>query len=137
SLLSRVRSDVVPIGRVLPPGFPGASSVPLRRHDLGAALAAMDRAGHPFDPDTGRGGYPEVIDYLTVPDSFEQAAGEIFQQQLARIGLRIRLRLVEFATFLTLLSRPDGAVMGYRGWGADYPDPATFFEPLLSGESLA
>src|SRR5262249_25497079 len=101
SVLQKVRPDVLPLDRVLPDFVPGPDrSVPMRRHDLDAALAEMQRAGYPYDPVTRKGGYPHEIDYLTVPESFEQQAGEVFQQQLARVGIRIRLRLVSHSTYL-------------------------------------
>jgi ABC-type transport system substrate-binding protein len=137
SVLARVRTDVLPIDRVLPDSVPGPDrSQPMRRHDLPAALAEMAKAGYPFDPATGRGGYPREIDYLTVPDSFEQASAEIYQQQLAKIGIRVRLHLVTFATYLAEVSRRRAAPMGWTGWRADFPDPSNFFEPTLSSKAI-
>ncbi len=134
---ARMRSDVVEADRVIPPGLPGPPrDEPMRRHDLTAALAAMARAGYPFDPATGRGGWPDPIDYLTIPDTGDQAYAEIWQQQLARVGLRVRLRLVTYASFLAESQRRHTAAMGRSGWSADYPDPGNFFEPLLSTASI-
>jgi ABC-type dipeptide/oligopeptide/nickel transport system permease subunit/ABC-type transport system substrate-binding protein len=138
SALERVRPDVRENDRVLPDSIPGPPRTErLRRHDLAAALGEMARAGYPFDPATGRGGYPHEIDYLTLPDTFEQQSAEVYQQQLARIGVRIRLRLVNFATYLAEASRRRTTPMGWCGWGADFPDPANFFEPNLSSEAIA
>ncbi len=135
--LEKVRPSVTPADRMLPPGFPGpALEGPGRRHDLTAALEAMRAAGYPFDPTTGAGGYPKPIVYVTVPDTFEQAAAEIFQQQLASVGLRIELRLMSWAAYLALLGSPDEPPMGWFGWGADYPDPSTFFDPLLRSDAI-
>lgn len=133
SVLSKVRANVGPTSRVIPPAVPGpARDEPMRRHDLAAALHEMELAGYPFDPETGEGGYPTPIDYLTVPDTFEQAAAEIFQQQLGKIGLSVRLELVSWAAWVTLITEPQRVAMGWRGWGADYPDPSTFFAPILT-----
>lgn len=142
SVLEKVRPDVSAIDRVLPPSIPGPSrETAMRRHDRQGALEAMRRAGYPYDPSTGEGGYPEVIDYLTVGDSFEQHAAEIYQQQLAAVGIRLRLRLVSFATYLAEASTPGRTRMGWLGWQADYPDPSTFFERTLTsggiGESVS
>lgn len=131
-VLEKMHPGVTETTRVVPGAVPGPShDRPMRRHDLALALEEMKRAGHPFDPATRRGGYPEEVDYFTVPDSFEQFAGEVFQQQLAKIGIRIRLRLVSWASFLSLVTTRDRSPMGWRGWGADYPDPSNFFEALL------
>jgi ABC-type dipeptide/oligopeptide/nickel transport system permease subunit/ABC-type transport system substrate-binding protein len=142
SVLEKVRSDVVAASRLVPPSIhvPGASDdgprAPMRRHDHAAALAEMARAGYPFDEATGRGGYPDPIDFLAVPDTWDQQTGEIWQQQLARIGIRIRLHLVTYATFLAESTRRRGAVMGKTGWNADFPDPSNFFEPILATTAI-
>lgn len=138
SVLEKVRPDLVAVDRVLPPSIPGPPrDVPMRQHDPARALAEMAAAGYPFDPATGRGGYPGRIDYIAVPDTLEQAVGEIFQQQLAKVGLRIRLRLVSHATYLAEVSRRRTTPMGWVGWQADYPDPASFFEPTLSSSAIS
>ena len=137
SVLSKVRANVGETTRIIPPSIPGPPrDEPMRRHDVAQALREMELAGYPFDPATGRGGYPEPIDYLTIPDTFEQSAGEIFQQQLGRVGIPIRLRLVSWATWLSLISKRHTVAMGWRGWGADYPDPSNFFEPLLITDAI-
>ncbi len=138
SVLPKVVSDVAPLDRVLPDSVPGPErSEPMRVHDQRAALAEMERAGYPFDPGTGQGGYPGEIEFLVVPDSFDQQAAEVFQQQLARVGLRVRLRLVSWATYQAEVSRRRTVAMGRAGWGADFPDPSNFFEPTLSSAAIA
>ncbi len=138
SVLEKIRPDVVAADRIVPPSIhvPGAIDkgprAPMRRHDLAAALAEMARAGYPFDEATNQGGYPDPIDFIAVPDTWDQQTGEIWQQQLARIGIRIRLHLVTYATFLAESTRRGGAVMGKTGWNADFPDPSNFFEPILA-----
>ena len=138
SVLEKVNPFVTELDRILPESIPGPDrSTPMRRHDPAAARAELARAGFPFNPETGEGGYPRVIDYHTVPDSFDQQAGEVFQQQLARVGIRIRLRLVSWATYQAETSRRRTAVMGRAGWGADFPDPSNFFEPTLSSRAIS
>lgn len=137
SAVVRMRADLIEADRVIPPGIPGPPrTAPMRRHDLSAALDAMARAGFAFDPATGRGGYPEPIDYLTIPDTGDQQVAEVWQQQLARIGLRIRLRLLTFAAFEAESGRRRAAPMGRGGWAADFPDPADFFEPILASAAI-
>jgi ABC-type transport system substrate-binding protein len=137
SVLVRLRSDIIVADRIVPRSMPGpAHRPPMRRHDLDGALAEMARAGYPFDPKTGEGGYPQEIDYIGVQGSGDQQSAEIWQQQLARIGIRIRLRLVTFATFLTETSRRRAVPMGKTGWSADFPDPSNFFEPILSTAAI-
>ncbi len=143
SVLEKIRPDVVAADRIVPPSIhvPGASldagpRPPMRRYDPAAALAEMARAGYPFDPATGKGGYPTPIDFIAVPDTWDQQTGEIWQQQLARIGIRLRLHLVTFATFQAESTRRRGAQMGKAGWNADFPDPSNFFEPILATSAI-
>lgn len=137
SVLEKVRVEARATDHVLPEGIPGAADIPaMRRHDRAAALDAMRRAGYAFDPSTGKGGFPGTIDYLAPADTFEQQAGEIFAQQLARIGLRIRLRLTSYATYLAEVSRRRTTPMGWAGWKADFPDASNFFEPTLSSRAI-
>ena len=134
SVLPKIRASVAPTDRLVPPAVPGPDrSEPMRRHDLQAALREMALTpDYAFDPATGRGGYPEPIDYVTTPNSFDQAAAEVYQQQLARVGIPIRLKLVSWGSWLTLISKRNTVAMGWRGWQADFPDPAEFFEILSS-----
>ena len=143
SVLERIRPDIVAADRIVPPSIrvPGASlgaapPTPMRRFDRPAALAEMERAGYRFDEATGKGGYPTPIDFIAVPDTWDQQTGEIWQQQLARIGIRIRLHLVTFATFQAESTRRHGAMMGKTGWNADFPDPSNFFEPILATSAI-
>ena len=137
TVIESMRADLVPVDRIVPANVPGPTARPsMRRHDLAAARREMAEAGYPYDPATGLGGYPEPIEYLAIADTSDQQHAEIWQQQLARIGLRIRLRLTTWATFLAEGQRRRTTRMGNAGWSADYPDPANFFEPTLSSETI-
>lgn len=137
SVLARLRPDLAQLTTVIPEGVPGRPKASAgRTHDLKRALAAMEAAGYPYNPETGEGGYPDVIEYVTIPDSLEQAAAEIYQQQLARVGLRVKLRLISSLSYLTITQRRAATTMGWAGWQADYPDPLTFFDPNLVSWSV-
>lgn len=112
------------------PGYPG------QHYNYQRALEEMRLAGYPYDPKTGRGGYPHTIDYLAILDSFAQQAAEVFQQQLARVGIRIKIQIVGYPTYLARSSRQHTVQMGFVGWNADYPDPSDFFEPILSTAAI-
>src|SRR5262249_27647712 len=56
---------------------------PLRRPRRHGPRRPGLRPGH------RQGGWPAPIDYLTVPDTGDQQVAEIWQQQLARVGLRV------------------------------------------------
>ncbi len=138
SVLSKVKTSIAPADRMLPASIPGPSrKVPMRRYDLAAALREMAQSGCcAYDPETKTGGYPGEIRYLTVPDTFEQSAAEVFQQQLARIGIRIRLELVSYASWHARVSRRKTVAMGWSGWMADFPDPSNFFAPILTSGAI-
>lgn len=136
-VLELVRSDVRSIDRIVPLGIPGTKTTSkLREHNLEAALEQMRLAGYPFDPITGRGGYPHVIDYVAPGDTFEQQAAEVWIQQLAKIGLHVRLDLTSYASYLARISKRRTVAMGWAGWKADFPDASNFFEPTLSSRAI-
>jgi ABC-type transport system substrate-binding protein len=133
----RMRTDVVEADRMIPAMIPGPPrDEPMRRHDPAEALASMSRAGLAFDPATGRGGWPSPIAYLTIADTGDQQFAEVWQQQLARVGLRVELKLVTYASYLAESGRRRTTPMGRAGWSADYPDPSNFFEPTLSSSAI-
>lgn len=136
SNFDKVRSTVAATDRLIPPSIPGPKRTPLREHSIERALREMELAGYAYDPETQRGGYPNTINYLAVPNSFSQSTGEIIQQQLAGIGIDIRLELVSFSELLTKAGTRGAAQMGWRGWGATYPDGAYFFEPILTTAAI-
>jgi ABC-type transport system substrate-binding protein len=125
------------IDRVLPEGIPGSAPLQrMRTHDLAAALEQMRAAGYAYDPTTGTGGYPYVIDYIAPAETFEQQAAEIWVEQLARIGIRVRLELTSYASYLAKVQKRRTAAMGWVGWKADFPDALNFFEPTLSSRAI-
>jgi len=100
------------------------------------ALEERPLPGYPLDPTTGRGGYPYEFDYIAPGDTFEQQAAEIWKEQLARIGIRIRLELTSYASYLSKISKRRTVAMGWAGWKADFPDASNFFEPTLSSRAI-
>ncbi len=135
--LRRLRgTNLVIQTRVLPgvlgrdPGFVG------QRFDRAAALEHMRLAGWPFDPATGTGGWPTPITYVVTQSGLSEFTAQVIQQQLAKIGLRIELKLVSFPTYLALTQRRHSVAISNQGWNQDFPDPADFFEPLFSTSAI-
>jgi ABC-type transport system substrate-binding protein len=123
---------MTPMEQAIPKDVPGYDpSFEGQRYDYAAALEHMRRAGHPFDPGTGRGGWPHPIEYLFY-ESVITPTAQLLQQDLAKIGLRIELRMVSWSAFLALQQRTDGAAMSLGSWEIDYPDPSSLFEPLFT-----
>lgn len=123
--------------QLVPPDVPGYDpAVQGQRHDDGAALEHMRRAGYPFDPATGRGGWPQPIVYPLYDKGLLVFTAQLLQEELARIGLRIELRLMSWQAFLTMQERPGAAAFSQGAWEMDYPDPSSFFDPLFTSGAI-
>jgi ABC-type transport system substrate-binding protein len=135
AMLDRVH--VSPMTQLLPRGVPGYDpSFSGQRHDEAAALGHMARAGYPYDPVTGKGGWPHPIVYTVQDRTFNSYWSQVLQQQLARIGLRLELRLVTQPAYLALTQRAGASQMSTQGWSADYAEPSTFFDPLFTSAAI-
>ncbi len=131
-------SNMASANQPIPPGTPGYDpTLPGQRHDLAAALEHMRRAGLPFDPATGTGGYPRAIPYYVYRQGVSEYTAQVLAQELARIGLRIEIRLVNYPTYLANLGRRRQVAMGPWGWSEDYPDAVDFLESLFHSRSIA
>ncbi|HEX8792735.1 MAG TPA: ABC transporter substrate-binding protein [Polyangiaceae bacterium] len=123
------RENMTTASQLLPRPMPGYDPTwSCASHDEAAALEHMRRAGFAFDPSTGKGGWPRPIPYLVDARSTQEAAAQVLQQQLARIGLRLDIRSVSWPAYLAIGQRIDGTPMAPEGNQADYPDPSAFFE---------
>lgn len=128
---------MVPLTQPVPPGVKGHNdSLRCQKYDLDEALLHMKRAGYPYDPQTGKGGYPKPIVYLGYRQSLVEFTSQLLQQQLARIGIRLELRLVSYSAWLAISHRPKEAPFSYQGWNADYSDPSDFTEPLFHSNAI-
>jgi ABC-type transport system substrate-binding protein len=108
-----------------------------QRYDYPAALEHMKKAGYPFDPATGIGGWAAPIEYLLFDQGLDVYTAQLVQQDLAKIGLRLRLRLVSYSAFLTLQQRAGASAMSQGNWMLDYPDPSSIFDPLFTTDAMA
>jgi ABC-type transport system substrate-binding protein len=108
-----------------------------QRYDYPAALEHMNKAGHPYDPATGRGGWSDPIDYLLYDQGLDVYTAQLVQQDLAKIGLHLRLHLVSYSAFLTLQQRAGASVMSQGNWTLDYPDPSSVFDPLFTTDAIS
>lgn len=128
------RENMSPASQLLPRAIPGYDPTwSCQPHDEAAALEHMRRAGYAFDPATGKGGWPRTIPYLVDARSTQEAAAQVLQQQLDRIGLRLELRSVSYPAYLAIGQRIDGTPISPQGNQADYPDPSAFFEQFTTG----
>ena len=124
--------------QVLPPAVPGYDPHFLgQKYDYSAALAHMAKAGYPYDPATGRGGYPGVVPYYLVRQGSSEYTGQILSQELAKIGIHLELHLLNWPTFLSLAYTRKTVAMADPGWAMDYPDASDFFEALFSSKAIS
>jgi ABC-type transport system substrate-binding protein len=125
------------LGQAIPSAVPGFDRVAGQTYDYRAALDHMRAAGYPFDPDTGRGGWPKPVDYLLYDQGVVLYTAQLLQQDLARIGIRLALKTVSWPAFLAMRTQRNRPGMAFASWQMDYPDPSTFFEPLFASSALA
>jgi ABC-type transport system substrate-binding protein len=130
---SNLRPAHVPV----PPAVDGYDpTLAGQQFDLAAALEHMRRAGYPYDPVTRTGGYPKPIPYLTYAQSLDEYMVQVTMQQLARIGITLDVRIVNYSTFLALRGRRHETVVGPAMWAQDYPEAGSFLEPLFHSRSI-
>jgi ABC-type transport system substrate-binding protein len=122
-----------PVPRAVPgfdPDFVG------QVHDDAAALAHMAKAGYAFDPESGKGGYGRVIPYPVYKQGLPLFTAQLLQQDLAKIGITLDLRILSYPTFLALTRRRGKSQLMPGTWTQDYPDPSSFLEPLFGSRAI-
>jgi ABC-type transport system substrate-binding protein len=113
---------------ILPPGMLGRDPelAPYPR-DLARARRLLAEAGYPDGLD---------VTYATPDDEETQKLAASLQSDLAEAGIRVRLEVMSFATFMAATSDPAGSAFSYTAWAADFPDPINFFEPRFHSRSI-
>jgi peptide/nickel transport system substrate-binding protein len=114
--------------QILPPGMPGHEQFRLYPYDL-AKAKAMIRQANPSDRE---------ITVWTDSLSPNDDAGAYYQDVLEQLGFEVELKVLgdNYFSVIGNTSTPD-LDTGWVNWFEDYPHPNDFFEPLLSGESIA
>lgn len=130
---------LLPTGQPIPPALAGYDpALPeAQRFDLAEARAEMALAGHPVRC-TGAGedeicvaeGLQEVELWIGEGPT-GQAYGVLAQQDLAAIGMRVRLRPVAFPLLLQQSGRERTVPFIFWGYSMDFPDTAGILEPLF------
>jgi peptide/nickel transport system substrate-binding protein/oligopeptide transport system substrate-binding protein len=115
---------------ILPPGVPGHDpALPGYPYDLARARQLLAEAGYP-----GGKGLPEIPLVYNNNENHQRVAVQV-QSDLARIGVRVVLRNLDWASYLKAVEGEPGGpgeVAFFRmGWFADYPDPDNFLSVLL------
>lgn len=114
---------------IYPPGIPGyspSSELPYK-YDLTLAKKYLADAGFP-----GGKGLPEITYDVRGTDTRKRQMGEFVQKELAKLGIKINVRLNTFPVFLEK-SRRGELQFWQGGWVLDYPDAENVLQLLYSG----
>lgn len=119
---------------MIPPGLAGhpkdgiAPNSP-RGPNLEKARELLAQAGYPNGE-----GLPE-LDYYSSRGSNYSEQAEMIQRQLSKIGIRLKVRLVDFSTLMEIVDNRKAQLFAFA-WGSDYPDGennlALFYGPNRS-----
>jgi ABC-type transport system substrate-binding protein len=120
-----------PLGGIYPPGLPGYDpQLPgAHRYDLAIARQEMALAGYAQ-------GLPGEHEFWITEGDAGAVYGQLIQADLARIGIRIRLRQASFAVFLETTQRRGAVPLSLSAWSQDYPDPSNFVETLFHSRNI-
>ena len=133
-------ANMTPLSQVIPASIPGYDpAFQGQRYDYAAALEHMRRARYRSFAIQRRasGGWPSPVGYRPLRSGRWSSTGAGPRAGLAKIGIRLDLKVVRCQAFLAMRTDPERAGMSLGSWSMDYPDPSTFFEPLFGSASLA
>jgi ABC-type transport system substrate-binding protein len=110
---------------VIPPEMLGHDpNRPAAVYDPNLSASLLAKAGHP-----GGKGLPEITYLSNETEGFRKIAERV-EADLARVGLKVRVKMTDFGAFLRIMFGPKlpAADMGLfrMTWYADYPDPDNF-----------
>lgn len=110
------------------PGF--SKDIKWYDYNKDAAKKMLTDAGFDFNQEIELSFRNVVRGYLPSPDKVAQE----LQGQLAEIGVKIKLKEMESATFIdSTAAGKEGFYL--LGWGADYPDSTNFFDYHFANEN--
>lgn len=118
----------VPASTVLPPGMPGYGKFDLYPYNPAKAKQLLAKAGYPR-------GFTTTFYSDNIAD--DPRLSQAIVQQLAQIGVKVNLKIVNGNTWQTIVGTKYKAPMSWSAWFQDFPDPNDFFEPILSCASAS
>jgi peptide/nickel transport system substrate-binding protein len=115
--------------QILPEDMPGHESFDLYPHDMAKAKELLAQA-KPADRD---------ITVWTDNESPNDEAGAYYQDVLSKLGFNAKLKTINADVYFQLISTSSTPDLdtGWTNWFADYPHPNDYFQPQLSGKSIA
>jgi ABC-type transport system substrate-binding protein len=119
----------VPARGLIPPGVPNHDpGRPGYRHDPALARRLLAEAGRPD-------GFSATLWLIADGDRWIKI-GEVVQQDLKAVGIKIELKPVAFAVHIDATARRGNVPFALSGWTEDYPDPGDFLGPLCDGTKI-
>lgn len=98
---------------------------PYQTYNLEKAKALLAKAGYP-----GGKGLPE-LQYESLSDSKARQQGEYFVQNMAAIGIKVKLNANTWPQFQEKIKKGQAQIFGVA-WGLDYPDGQNFLQLFYS-----
>ena len=118
-----------PLTQLYPAGLPGhqdGAAGELYPYDVAKAKSLLAEAGFP-------NGFKTTL-YSHNVDPWPKVLQSI-QQDLEQIGISADLKVLDRATYWTLIGKPGACGVGLNDWWMDFPDPSDFIIPLYSKSS--
>jgi ABC-type transport system substrate-binding protein len=113
---------------ILPPGsFGRDTTLAPYPHDPAKARALLAEAGYPQGLD---------LDYVIMNDEQAARLAESLKSDLAEVGVRIRIRPMEFASYQTAIESRTGPPFSKSSYLADFADPVDFFDVRFGTASI-
>ena len=115
--------------QILPPGMPGYEKFDLYPHNMAKAEQLIKEA-NPSDLNITVWGDNE-------PENSE--ATQYYQDVLNKLGFNAKFKEINADNYYSIIGNVNTPDLdtGWFDWFEDYPHPNDFFQPLLSGESIA
>lgn len=116
----------------IPPGIYGHKSddVDPNGYNLKRANELIRKARAEYHRQGGRGEIPPLL-YNMMNSVTDRQIAEIFAQELAHIGLKLKFNVGTWPQFRSRISKGQYQV-AIQSWFADYPDPENFLQLLYS-----
>lgn len=119
--------NAAPAASFLPPAMWSFDKSLADRHDLERAKQLVKASGY-----DGR----ELVLFVRIGGAIDgKRAGELMQADWARIGVKVKLQMMEWGELLKRAGRGEHDI-SFQNWASDNGDPDNFFTPNLSCAGL-